>query len=639
MRRTMLLLCVLGLTFGGTAVAGAASNGSLERWIVVLEPGPRDPLDIAQELTAQAGGRLGFVYRHSLRGFSAQLPAPAAGALARNPQVAWIEPDVEVHTFGQTTPTGVARMGGDTHRTTATTPMVHSFTQEEFNGVDADVAVLDTGIQADHPDLKVHAYTNCADILTGVYYPWLGGCVPDGDPTDDDGNGHGTHVAGIIGAIDNTFGVEGVAPGVRLWSVQVLDANGSGYLGNILAGIDAVTGEADEIEVANMSLGFEGSSDALDLAITNSVNAGVVYVVAAGNSAQDAATFSPANHPDVITVSALADGDGTYGGVGAITCRPGETDDTLAGFSNFGSLVEIAAPGVCITSTWNDGGYATISGTSMASPHVAGAVARYLAEKGIDPQDRGAVLDIRSAIVEQGWAQSSACGFGGDRDGYPEPLVNVAGGLCGETPNQPPSADAGPDQSVIDSDGDGFATVTLDGSGSTDLDGDVLTLTWTEGEGSIATGPSPTVSLSLGSHLLTLTVTDPAGVSDSDTVSIEVTGQMNAAIALTDTGGGTWLALVTVTNLGSIPVAGAEVSGYWKLTRTSPVAVVGETDTNGAVSFASPSVSGKTKVTEFCITAVTKTGYTWTQTAPLCQTVPSSGGGGGGGGGKGGPKK
>ena len=126
-----------------------------------------------------------------------------------------------------------------------------------------------------------------------------------------------------------------------------------------------------------MSLGFVGTSAALDTAIANSVNAGVVYVVAAGNDAIDAAQFSPASHPDVITVSALADFDGLPGGLGAPTCRT-DVDDTLADFSNFGPSVEIAAPGVCIYSTFlNDGYIGTYSGTSMASPYVAGAVARY----------------------------------------------------------------------------------------------------------------------------------------------------------------------------------------------------------------------------------------------------------------------
>ena len=170
-----------------------------------------------------------------------------------------------------------------------------------------------------------------------------------------------------------------MAPGARLWAVKVLNDQGSGYMSWIVAGIDYVTKNASAIEVANMSLGCECTSAALDTALTNSTNAGVVYVVAAGNSTKDASTFSPANHPRVITTSAVADFDGKAGGVGAATCRADE-DDTLANFSNFGSTVDIAAPGVCIRSTWNNGGYNTISGTSMASPHAAGAAALYVVQ-------------------------------------------------------------------------------------------------------------------------------------------------------------------------------------------------------------------------------------------------------------------
>jgi subtilisin len=232
-----------------------------------------------------------------------------------------------------------------------------------------DVAVIDTGI-ARHPDLSIAGGVNCS---TGRSY--------------DDGNGHGTHVAGTIAAKDDGNGVVGVAPGARLWAVRVLDNQGSGSFSSIICGIDWVTGRAGLIEVANMSLGGGGpesacgGSDAMHNAICRSVRAGVTYVVAAGNEATDAKNSVPASYDEVITVSALADFNGQPGGGAAATCRA-DVDDTLADFSNYGKDVDLTAPGVCINSTWKGGGYNTISGTSMASPHAAGAAALYNAKNG-----------------------------------------------------------------------------------------------------------------------------------------------------------------------------------------------------------------------------------------------------------------
>jgi subtilisin family serine protease len=274
--------------------------------------------------------------------------------------------------------------------------------------IKVDIAILDTGI-ASHTDLSIYRATNCARG------PWWTGSCKDGSAPD--GNGHGTHVAGTAAAKDNGNGVVGVAPGARLWAVKVLNDQGSGYMSWIAAGVDWVTKYANDIEVANMSLGCECTSQALNDALTRSANAGVVYVVAAGNNAKDASTFSPANHDRVIAVSAVADFDGKAGGAGAATCRA-DQDDTLADFSNYGSIVDIAAPGVCITSTWPGGGYNTISGTSMASPHGAGAAALYIVEKGI-AKSSNRWQTVRSGLQGDGWSvpQSDACGFTSDKSG------------------------------------------------------------------------------------------------------------------------------------------------------------------------------------------------------------------------------
>ncbi len=248
------------------------------------------------------------------------------------------------------------------------------------------------------------------------------GCM---DGTGTDGAGHGTHVAGTIGALDNGEGVVGIAPGVRLWSVRVLNDEGSGDFSWIIAGIDWVTAHASEIEVANMSLGgyYPGGPDPISEAIESSIEAGVVYAVAAGNEGEDAASFTPAKTAGAITVAAQADYDGKPGGEGAYTCRSDVgVDDTLATFSNYGEGVDIAAPGVCVYSTLPMAGapegkeYGSLSGTSMASPHVAGAAA-LLASKS-NPNSRKDVESIRNQLVEGG-----SLSFDHTASGPPAPLL------------------------------------------------------------------------------------------------------------------------------------------------------------------------------------------------------------------------
>ena len=383
-----------------------------ERYIVVLNDAVADPEAVGNELSKKNNGRMGHVYEAALKGFSVELPPRAIAALSRDSRVAYVEADQKVTAFGET-PTGVDRMEID-----------KKFPVETLNGktVDVDVAVIDTGI-ASHPDLNIQpGGVNCA---SGSFF--TGRCKTGGFA---DGNGHGTHVAGTIGARDNGIGVVGVAPGARLWAVRVLGNDGSGYTSWIIAGIDWVTKNADKIEVANMSLGCECYSKAQDDAIQRSINAGVVYVVAAGNSAKDASTFSPASHPNVIAVSALSDFDGKAGGQGLATCRA-DQDDTLADFSNYGPTVDIAARGVCINSTWLNGSYHVISGTSMASPHAAGAAALNIAENGT-ARNASRSSTVLAALQGDSWsvAQTDAngCGFVNERAalGSSERLLVVA---------------------------------------------------------------------------------------------------------------------------------------------------------------------------------------------------------------------
>lgn len=281
----------------------------------------------------------------------------------------------------QTVPTGIQRIG---------VPGIDGNGAND-NDVyqDVNVAIIDSGIDGSHPDLNVAGGINFTSTKPQAW---------------KDENGHGTHVAGTVAALDNAIGVVGVAPGASLWAVRVLNRQGFGSVSGIIAGIDWVTATrgndgstTNDIAVANMSLGIYGTTAALDAAVRASVNAGVVYTVAAMNESTDASLYSPARYDVVMTVSAMADSDGQAGGLGANTWAG--PDDTLATFSNYGSSIDIAAPGVDIRSTLLGGTYGVYSGTSMAAPHVAGAAVRWIVASGTMPQTGLDVKGVRDALV------------------------------------------------------------------------------------------------------------------------------------------------------------------------------------------------------------------------------------------------
>lgn len=301
-----------------------------------------------------------------------QVSGDEVGVLAdieeTDPNVLTIEPNRVQGIFEQSIPTGIERIDAEPDTTVgatnSTSPPANgnmstpdNKTQSTGN-VTSVIAVIDTGIDLDNPDLNV---------ITDVSF------VP-GVTSGDDDHGHGTHVAGTVAAKDNAEGVVGVAPGANLVAVKVLDADGFGSTASVLAGIDYVIANANETDVANLSLGG-GFSVAENTAIRRAVEKGVTMVVAAGNEHIDASSVSPASAPEAITVSAIADSDGKCGGLGAPLGSM--KDDSFASFSNYGEVVDIAAPGVRINSTVPDGGFNAFSGTSMASPHVAGTAALY----------------------------------------------------------------------------------------------------------------------------------------------------------------------------------------------------------------------------------------------------------------------
>ncbi|HEV3475380.1 MAG TPA: S8 family serine peptidase [Actinomycetota bacterium] len=405
----MTLLMVLA-SVSAAAVAGEPGRGGREasgpdllpgRYLVVVRDGA-DPQKVARDHGVQAE----HVYRTALKGFGGPMSAGRAEALKRDPRVQSVEPDRVVQVAAQTLPTGVDRIDAEVNPTA------------DIDGVDlprvgVTVAVIDTGINLSHPDLNVRTNLafNCAK----------------GKNTAEDANGHGTHVAGTIGALDNGTGVVGVAPGASVVPVRVLGSNGSGTLTCVVKGIDWVTQNAGTISVANMSLSWTGNSPAARTAIQKSVGAGVVYTVAASNESRDVYgpdgllgtndDTQPAAFPEVATISAAADSDGDPGGLGPATGYG--TDDSFASFSNYsrsvvagnpvssaGAAIDLMLPGVDIYSTYKSGAYTTMSGTSMASPHAAGLAALHIADHGRATSGAG-VTAIRQALIDEGQNQAT----------------------------------------------------------------------------------------------------------------------------------------------------------------------------------------------------------------------------------------
>ena len=399
---TVLVGVLLSLGTAGISAQEANPNGL--PYIIVFKD-IVNPHAAAPEFAKAYGLQPGFIYEYALKGMSAVVPEGRLTALQHDPRVAYVSEDLVRSINVQEMPTGIRRIFADTN------PEIAINGVDDYR-VDVDVAVIDTGVDFQHPDLNVAGGVNCYNWL-----PFSASCKAGGD----DDHYHGTHVAGTIGALDNGIGVVGVAPGARIWAVKVLSSSGSGYSSQIVAGIDWVAANAATIEVANMSLGGSGFSQAEYDAIQGAVNLGVAFAVAAGNDDADANNYSPGGFDNVLSVSALADFNGLPGGGAASTCRT-DQDDTLADFSNWGPEVDVAAPGVCILSTYplEQGTYGTISGTSMASPHAAGALA--LLASANNPTNATDVYNLYNQVKSAGnynWTDDSG-------DGIQEPLLDVS---------------------------------------------------------------------------------------------------------------------------------------------------------------------------------------------------------------------
>jgi subtilisin family serine protease len=515
----------LQLNSGDLTNATEISQAIQGRYIVVFRDLVTNPSTDAEMLRGKFGLQLGHIYENVFKGFSASIPDQALNGLRNHPLIDFIEPDITMYASEQIIPTGVRRIAADKSATA------------DIDGVDegmnVDAAVIDTGIDQQHPELNV---------VGGVRF-YLGMLT---DSKYDDDHGHGSHVAGIIAARDNGSGVVGVAPGARLYAVKVLNSRGSGYLSDIIKGLDWVRAKASDIEVINMSLGGQGSSTAYRTAIQNCVAAGIVVVVAAGNESMDvfgpdgkfgtSDDLIPASYPEAATISAMADSDGQPGGTGPTTSYG--SDDSFASFSNFsrsvapgnpvsspGLAIDLILPGVNIYSCYKDMNYATMSGTSMASPHAAGLAALYIVEHG-RAYTANDVYAIRQALINAGKAQNSAEGLStqNDPDQNPENLGWAGSGTPQE--NQPPVAD------FIYSATDLSVTFT---DKSTD-DGTIVTRGWTFGDGTNSALTNPThVYATSGTYSVSLTVTDNGNLSASVSHPVTVNAPEPGSIVLTAT--------------------------------------------------------------------------------------------------------
>ncbi len=616
-------------TFGGTLAALTLALGTAltalgqpipGQYIAVFKDDVADPGPAARQLETQHGLAVRHVYQHSVRGFAFAGNAQAAQALARNPRIAYVEQDQLAHTSKAAIPTGVSRIGIDA-------PLLNAISPAGAN-VDARIAIIDTGLQRNHPDLNVDP-NGVRVITTTTKVKGRNITEITFDNVFDDDNGHGTHVGGTVAA---NGAIVGVAPGALLTAVKVLSAGGSGPWSYVIAGVDWVAGQPERFDVANMSLGG-GYSQAVNDAVKRATDKGIVFVVSAGNASSDVSQVSPASEPSAITVSAMVDYDGAPGGLVSgdyVSCKNADgtggalhPDEAFACFSNFGAGVDICAPGVRIYSTWpqtlgDQTGYHTISGTSMAAPHVAGAAALYVAlNRANRTHTRTWVDEVTAALTSSGWragdygyfdyyTQAGSPRPTGDKDSTREPLLNVSA-LLGVTSRPDPEifvtiAEPANNSTVQTGTPVTFtATATWGGMDVTDA------IVWTSSrDGVLGNGGSISAALSAGTHSIVAAVPDPVssfgGAASINVVAGQATPvpkQLFIALSFSKPGdppvyfdGETMRSYFDVTDELGAPVQDAYVSGTLKTPAGGTLTASGNTDANGRFE-ASMRLNGK----------------------------------------------
>ena len=450
------------------AVSPKGGEPILNSYIVVYKDAVQDVDGESRDIAAQHGGKVKYTYKSALKGMAVEMSAAQAAALASDQRVSYVEQDqvMSISTVQSNATWGIDRIDQ------RALPLSGTYTYNA-DGTGVTVYIIDTGINFTHAEYSGRASTGIDEITAGG--------------TAADCNGHGSHVSGTVGG--TTYGV---AKNVKLVAVRVLDCSGSGSNSGVIAGIDWVTANRVLPAAANMSLGG-GYSATLNSAVDRSTAAGVTYAIAAGNSTADACQSSPASASTSITVGAT------------------DINDAFASFSNYGSCVHINGPGVNITSAWIGSNTATntISGTSMATPHVAGTAALYLQ---VNPTATAA--QVRSALT----SNATPNVISGVPAGTPN-LLDYSGFIAAGP--QPPVANFTYSCSLL--------ACNFDGSPSTALA--TASYSWTFGDATSGSGKTTSHAYGAsGSYSVTLTVTDANGTS-SKTQTVTVSNTPPAPVA------------------------------------------------------------------------------------------------------------